>query len=121
MSANNFEEQVVTKNNATPLLVFDSLIKEIANDGAIIEAKEQQHCYCCGFASDDLSEVVLENSLRKKSEHVICGICFEAPYVLDAYLNPWLYENNSKEIMSSMAFLANRILNAINKKDNNER
>jgi len=96
----------------------DTLVS--SRDGSI-ETLEIEKCWCCGYHSDDLSRVVLENSLRKKDEHVICGLCFEAPYVLDAYLNPWLYENNSRELLATMTFLANRVIEVTRKEKSNER
>lgn len=98
-------------------LVFESIRNPPTYDDVSIETKEEQHCWCCGYSSSDLTEVVLEDSLRKKKTHIVCGLCLEAPYVLDAYLNPWLYENNSREILSTMTFMMNRLLDAVQEKD----
>lgn len=73
---------------------------------------QDHYCACCGYPSDDLMEMVLEDALRKKRDVIICGVCSEAPWMLDSYLNPYLYSKDACAILHNQCFLANKLLDS---------
>lgn len=86
----------------------DTLVDEI--DIELIDDDQPLFCWCCGYPSDDISHMVLEDGHRRKIECHLCDICQEAPWVLDSWLNPWLYHQDTKAILETIAYMSNRLV-----------
>lgn len=88
---------------------------EITIEDAEVELidDQTQYCWCCGYPSDDLHHMKLENGQRQKVECIVCDVCLDAPWVLDSWLNPWLYSNDACVTLQTMSYMNNRLIDEI--------
>lgn len=76
----------------------------------LVENNEPLFCWCCGYPSDDISHMTLENGQRRKIDCEICDVCLDAPWILDSWLNSWLYSTDTKAILETIAYMCNRVI-----------
>lgn len=84
----------------------DTIVEYSENDTPLF-------CWCCGYPSDDISRMTLEDGHRRKVECEICDVCLNAPWILDAWLNTWLYSTDTKAILETIAYIGNLVIDKI--------
>lgn len=85
----------------------------IETEDAVIDIEAHIYCWSCGYPSDDIQEMTLENAMRHKVNAEICGVCLDSPWVLDSWLNPWLYNPDTRVILESLAYQTNKVLEEV--------